>query len=46
MLMSLQDRIALHMQSCITRGKVPDWMTTGRCLTVERQEQRKRSEQL
>ena len=46
MLMSLQERIALYLQSCITRGKVPDWMTTGRYLTVERQEQRKRSEQL
>ena len=30
MLVSMQERIALHLQSCITRGEVPDWMTTGR----------------
>ena len=32
MLVSMQERIALHLQSCITRGEVPDWMTT--CRTV------------
>ena len=30
MLVSMQERIAFHLQSCITRGEVPDWMTTGR----------------
>ena len=30
MLMSMQEKIALHLQSCITRGEVPDWMTIGR----------------
>ena len=30
MLVSMQERITLHLQSCITRGEVPDWMTTGR----------------
>ena len=27
-------RIALHLQSCITRGEVPDWMTTGRTVLL------------
>ena len=26
----MQERTALHWQSCITRDEVPDWMTTGR----------------
>ena len=26
---SLQERIAFHLQSCKTRGEAPDWMTTG-----------------
>ena len=28
MLVSMQEKIALHLQSCITRGEVQDWMTT------------------
>ena len=39
---SMQQKIAVHLQSCMTRGKVPDWMTTSR--TVEREDQRKRSQ--
>ena len=34
MLMSMQERIALHLQSCITRGEVPDWITTGRTVLM------------
>ena len=34
MLVSMQERIALHLQSCITRGEVPDWMTTGRTILL------------
>ena len=34
MLVSMQERIALHLQSCITRGEVPDWMTTGRTVLL------------
>ena len=29
MLVSMQGRITFHLQSCITRGEVSDWMTTG-----------------
>ena len=29
MLVSMQKRIVFHLQSDITRGKVPDWMLTG-----------------
>ena len=29
MLVSMQERIALHLPSCMTRREVPDWMTTG-----------------
>ena len=29
MLVSMQERIALHLPSCITRREAPDWMTTG-----------------
>ena len=29
MFVSMQERIGFHLQSCITRGEVPDWMTTG-----------------
>ena len=28
MLVSMQERTAFHLQSRITRGEVPDWMTT------------------
>ena len=34
MLVSMQERIALHLQSCITRGEVPDRMTTGRTVSL------------
>ena len=34
MFVSVQERIAFHLQSCITRGKVPDWMTTGRTVLL------------
>ena len=34
MLVSVQERIALHRQSCITRGEVPDWMATGRTVLL------------
>ena len=34
MLVSMQERIAFHLQSCITRGEVPDWMTTGRTVLL------------
>ena len=30
MFVSMQERIAFHLQSCIIKGEVPDWMTTGR----------------
>ena len=30
MFVSMQERIAFHLQSCMTKGKVPDWITTGR----------------
>ena len=29
MLVPMQGRITFHLQSCITRGEVSDWMTTG-----------------
>ena len=28
MFVSMQERIPFHPQSCITRGEVPNWMTT------------------
>ena len=28
MLVSMQERLAFHLQSCIARSEVPDWMTT------------------
>ncbi|XP_047475423.1 uncharacterized protein LOC125029527 [Penaeus chinensis] len=31
---SLQERIASHLQDCITKGEVPDWMTTGRTVLL------------
>ena len=34
MLVSMQERIALHLQSCITRGEVPDWITTGQTVLL------------
>ena len=34
MLELMQERIAFHLQSCITRGEVPDWMTTGRTVLL------------
>ena len=34
MLVSMQERIALHLQSCITRGKVPEWMKNGRIVLL------------
>ena len=34
MLVLMQERIALHLQSCITRGEVPDRMTTGRTVSL------------
>ena len=29
MFVSMQERRAFHLQSCIPRGEVPDWITTG-----------------
>ena len=34
MLVSMQEKIACHLQSCKTRGKVQDWMTTGRTVLL------------
>ena len=34
MLVSMQKRIAFNLKSCITRGEVPDWMTTGRIVLL------------
>ena len=34
MLVSQQERIALHQQSCITRGEVTDWITTSRTVLL------------
>ena len=34
MFVSMQERIALHLQSCIIRGEVPDWMKTGRTVLL------------
>ena len=34
MLVSMQERVALHLQNCITRGEIPDWMTTGRTVLL------------
>ena len=34
MCVSIQERIALHLQSCITRGELPDWVTTDRTLSL------------
>ena len=34
MLVSVKGRIAFHLQSCITRGKVTDWMKTGRTILL------------
>ena len=30
----MQERIKFHLQSCISRGKAPDWMTTGRTVLL------------
>ena len=30
MLVSMREKKAFHIQSCITRDEVPDWLTTGR----------------
>ena len=30
MFVSMLERTEFHLQSCLTRGEVPDWMTTGR----------------
>ena len=30
----MQERIALHLESCITRGEVPDWMKTGQTVLL------------
>ena len=30
----MQERIGFHLQSCITRGEVPDWMKTGRTVQL------------
>ena len=37
----MHERIEFHLQSCISRGEVPDWMTTGR-MDSWRTERRKR----
>ena len=34
MLVSMPERIAFHLQSCITRSEVPDWMTTGQTVLL------------
>ena len=34
MLASMQERIAFHLQSCITRGEVPGWMTTSQTVLL------------
>ena len=34
MFVSIPERAAFHLQSCKTRGKVPDWMTTRRTLLL------------
>ena len=34
MVVSMKKRIAFHLQSCITRGEVPDWITTGRTVLL------------
>ena len=44
MLVSKQERITFHLQSCITRGEVPDWMTTGQAVLLLKT--RKQSKQL
>ena len=33
-LVSMEERISLHLQSCITRGEVLDWMATGRTVLL------------
>ena len=34
MLVSMQERRAFHLESCITRSEVPDWMKTGRTVLL------------
>ena len=34
MFVLMQERISFHLQSCITRGEVPDWMTTDRTVLL------------
>ena len=34
MLVLMQERIEFHLHSCITRGKLPDWMTSGRAVSL------------
>ena len=34
MLMSMQQRRAFHLESCITKSKVPDWMKTSRTVLL------------
>ena len=33
-LVSMQERISFYLQSCITRGEVPDWMTTSQTVLL------------
>ena len=30
----MQERIKFHLQSCISGGKAPDWMATGRTVLL------------
>ena len=34
MFVSMQERIKFHLQSCISTGKAPDWMTTVRTVLL------------
>ena len=33
---NLHDRLAIHLQECIEQGKVPEWMTLGRTVLIQK----------
>ena len=40
MFVSMLERITFHVQSCITRGEVPDWITTDRTVLLLKDKRR------
>ena len=44
MLVQMQERIAFHLESCITRDEVPDWMTTGQTVLLLKEKSKGKEE--